>query len=342
MGEYNDVIDRTTNQLATTSGPVELPPDIGTEVIQMAVQQSASLSLFRRVEMSRRQEFVPALASLPQAYWVGGDTGLDQTTVETWKNKTLIAAPLATIVPIPKAVIEDQAFGLYDEIVPRLAEAAGKLIDSATLFGVNWPALWGAASFVESMAVAAGNVLTSGSLPADPYGNTPDLSVDIGGDGGIMSLVEADGFDVNGFAAAVRVKAKLRGLRDKNGQPVFVRGLQTAPDSAVKDPDSIEGERVAYIANGAFDPTRALLICGDWSKGIIGVRRDMTLEKSDEASITDDTGKVILNLWQQDSMAVKLTMRVAFVVANPVTALNATENTRLPFAVLRPAGYSGS
>src|SRR5690349_8553776 len=131
-GEFTDVFDRSTNALDFSTGPLELPPDVSAEVIKEAPKKSAALTLMRRVTMSRRQQYMPVLAALPFAYWVGGDTGLKQTTIAEWKGKTLVAAELATIVVIPDAYIADEAFPLWDEITPLVVEAAGRLIDQAT------------------------------------------------------------------------------------------------------------------------------------------------------------------------------------------------------------------
>jgi hypothetical protein len=56
-----------------------------------------------------------------------------------------------------------------------------------------------------------------------------------------------------------------------------------------------------------------------------------------EAVSSDATGKVILNLAQQDAVAMRAVMRVAFAVANPISLQAPTEATRFPFAVLAPA-----
>ena len=53
-----------------------------------------------------------------------------------------------------------------------------------------------------------------------------------------------------------------------------------------------------------------------------------------EGVVSDDDGRVILNLMQQDAVAMRVVMRMAFATANPVTALNASAQTRYPFGVV--------
>ena len=74
---------------------------------------------------------------------------------------------------------------------------------------------------------------------------------------------------------------------------------------------------------------------GDWSKAIIGLRQDISFKMFTEGVISDDNGKVILNLMQQDSVAMRVVMRVAFATANPATRINTNSATRSPFAVVQ-------
>jgi hypothetical protein len=62
-----------------------------------------------------------------------------------------------------------------------------------------------------------------------------------------------------------------------------------------------------------------LALVADWRNVIVGVRQDITITPSNSAVITDDTGKVVMNLFQQDSTAVRVVMRVGGMVATPDT-----------------------
>ncbi|MBP0095036.1 hypothetical protein, partial [Prescottella equi] len=84
------------------------------------------------------------------------------------------------------------------------------------------------------------------------------------------------------------------------------------------------------------DSTAATMIAADWSKVIVGIRQDVTFDLFSEGVISDASGKVILNLMQQDSKALRVVFRVGFQVANPLTRLNGTEATRYPAGVLVP------
>ncbi len=121
---------------------VQVPDQVINEVLQEAPSQSAVLSRARTVRMSSKKTKQPVLASLPDAYWVDGDTGLKQTTKNDWDNVTMTAEELAVIVPIPDAVVADSGLPLWEMIKPLLVEAIGKKVDTASLFGVDKPASW--------------------------------------------------------------------------------------------------------------------------------------------------------------------------------------------------------
>ena len=69
------------------------------------------------------------------------------------------------------------------------------------------------------------------------------------------------------------------------------------------------------------------------------MRQDMRLEISDSAVVQDDTGAIIYNSWQQDSVVGRLTFRAAYAVANPVTKREpGATGSPFPFAVLDSGG----
>jgi len=307
---YNDIITRTD-----AAGLV--PEFYAKDIIQSMVTRSIALSSFRRATMPKGVSHIPVLSVLPQAYWVGAsDTGLKQTTKAAWDNIVLVARELAVIVPIPQAVVDDADIDLWAEVKPRLAEAFGEKVDAAALFGTDKPSGWDD-SIVEQ-AVAAGNEYTVGDSGGD-------ISVDISN---TWALVEEDGFDVNIQWARRSIKSRLRGLRDEAGQPVFQNALDRT------SPASIYGEDILYVSNGAWDDTYAMVV-GDRNAAILGVRQDIEYRIFTEGVITDGSGVVVLNLMQQDAIALRATMRVGFAVANPVSRV---ADDGFPFAVLTEAG----
>ena len=298
-----------------------LPDQTINDIIQTAPEQSVLLSRARNVRLTAKKAKQPVLDSLPDAYWVDGDIGLKQTTSAQWKGTVITAEELAVIVPIPNAVVDDANVPLWDQVKPLLAEAIGKKVDQAGLFGTDKPASWPTA--IVPGAIAAGNVVIAGT--------GADFGVDVAN---LAEKVSTDGFAVNGFASRPGLSWKLRTLRDSNGQPIYGSPM-TEAQAAV-----LYGFPLDEVRNGAWNTAAAELLAADWSKFVVGIRQDITYDLFSEGVISDADGKVILNLMQQDSKALRVVFRVGFQVANPLTRVNGVASTRYPAGVLAPAAVT--
>lgn len=306
-----------------------IPEPVTQEIMQGAVAESAILRMARRLpNMSSKTQTINVLDALPTAYWVNGeatDSGatdaMKQTTNMAWDKKKLYAEEIAVIVPIPEAVLDDSSYDIWGEVRPRLTEAFGKVIDEAILFGKNKPSTW--RQGVVPSAIEAGNGVAA----------TSDVFADIMGTDGVIAKVEEDGFIPNGAMAAIQMRARLRGLVDANGQPIFKTDMQGSTRYA------LDGMDMYFPQNGAFDPTQALLIVGDWSQLVYAIRQDMTFKIFTEGVIQDpSSGDIKYNLMQNDMVALRAVMRLGWEIANPLTAYNAALLNPFPFAVYGTGG----
>lgn len=289
---------------------------------QEAPKQSTFMALARKLpNMTSKQTRMPVLDMLPMAYWVNGDTGYKQTSEQAWDNVYLTAEELAVIVPIPEAVLSDASFDILGEIQPRIVEAIGQRVDSATIFGVNRPAAWPAD--IVTRARQAGNNVAPGS--------TPDYFNLIMGDGGLIAKVEQSGRMVTGAVSSMGMRAKLRGLRANDGQPIFKSDMQGATQYA------LDGAPMYFPQNGSFDSSIAQLIVGDWSQAVYSIRQDITVKILDQGVIQNPTTKEIAyNLAQQDMIALRVVFRMGWAMPNPATRMDGDRVT-CPFAYLAPA-----
>jgi HK97 family phage major capsid protein len=308
---FNSVINR-----ADTGGAL-IPEPVANQIIQEAPKASVILERARRVPMSSKTLKQPVLATLPEAYWVNGDTGLKQTTKAAWDNVVMTAEEVAALVPIPDAVIADSGIPLWDQVRPLLVEAVGQLVDLAAVFGIGKPASWPTA--IVPGAIAAGNTVAAGT------------GVDYGQDVALLAQkVAQDGFSVNGFAAKPGLQWQLVGLRSPQGVPIYT------PSLSAGTPAGLYGYPLNEVLNGSWQDATAELIAADWTKFVVGIRQDITFKMLDQAVITDETGKVIFNAPQQDSQIMRVVFRVGYQVANPLTRVNPTAGTRFPAGVLTP------
>lgn len=306
MAGYDQIIGRADVADAM------LPDQVINEIIQTAPEDSVVLARAKSVRMSTKKAKQSVLASLPEAYWVDGDTGLKQTSDATWSGITITAEELAVIVPIPNALVDDTNVPLWAQVRPLLKEAIGKAVDRAALFGVNKPASW--PNGIVPAAIAAGNLSTITSTVT-----LPDAFL------AVAQKASKEGAAVNGFLAEPGLNWELRGVKGADGQYLF--GAPTQGGNA-----NLFGFNLDEVRNGAWDDKLVRGVALDWSKFVVGVRQDVTYDLFSEGVISDADGKVILNLMQQDSKALRVVFRVGFQVAQPLTRLG----TAYPAGVVLP------
>jgi len=288
-------------------------------------KKSAAMQLMKTIPMGKTITRLPVSSGLASAGWLTGTDNTAGTASDaTWENKTITAEELMCIVPVSRAVFEDSDFDFAAQVVPQALTAMGAAIDGAVLFGTSAPTSL-ATSIYEStdsrVEATSGYALTH--VAASAY----DVEIS-----NLMALVEAGGYEVNGFIAAPSFKSNLRGLRDTVGQPIF------QPSLTAGTPATLYGEPIVYCTNGAWKATSATVMCGDWSQGILGLRQDVSVRIFEEGVISDSTN-VRTNLMQADFVAVRITMRLGFQIANPIQTGTAY-GSQYPWAVMHPTGWS--
>lgn len=308
---YDSIVSRT-------DAAALVPENVSNELLTGLTYTSAALALSRRTTISTSQTRMPVLAALPTAYFVNGDTGLKQTTEAAWANKFLNVEEIAAIVPIPENVLDDSTYDIWGNIRPLLEQAAGRTLDAAIFFGVNKPASW--PDDIATAAAAAGNTVDRGTNLAATGGLAGDIS-------DVFATVEADGYSVTGVVTQRSYLGRFRQVRSTAGERLLDVDLNN---------QMVEGAKYQISMDGLW-PTgsnSAELFAGDFSQSIVGVRKDFTVKRLTEAVIQDNTGAIVYNLAQQDMIAMRLTFRVAWMMANTINYQQQTEASRYPVGIL--------
>ncbi len=319
MGAFDRMITRSDVQSL-------IPEDVSRDIVKGVSEMSTIMRLARRLpDMSKNQRRMPVLGSLPTAYFVsraaGGASGLKKTTKMTWANKYLDAEEIACIIPIGEDVLDDVDYDIWGQIRDPIMEEFGRVFDGAVIFGTNAPTNW--PTDLVTAATAAGNAVA--------FGTGADLYADLMDENGVIAKLEADGFMATGHLAAISIRGKLRGLRDANGNPIYVT------DMSARTGYTLDGGPIEFPKNSCWVAASADLISGDWSQLVFSMRKDMTYKILDQAVIQDEAGQIMYNLAQQDMVALRCVMLLAWQVPNPISKLQETEASRFPFAVLTPA-----
>lgn len=314
------MFENDANIIDRTGAESLIPETRAREIIQGTIARSAVLSQGRKLpNLSSKTHKMPVLDMLPIAYFVNGDTGNKKTTNMKWDKKIITAEEIAVIVPIPEAVLDDSEYDIWAEVRPRVEEAFGKVIDGAVLFGVNAPDSW--RDDIVTTATNATSVVT--------FGSSDSLYDKIMGEGGVIAKVEESGFFVTGHMADISMRAKLRGLKDSTGNPIFKSDMQESTRY------SLDGSAMTFPNNGSFDKSKALMISGDFSQLVYAIRQDITFKLFTEGVVQNTDGSIAYNLMQQDMVALRAVMRLGWEIPNPINSLKTDKSKRCPFAILK-------
>lgn len=281
-----------------TFDPSLIPVEVQSAVIQAVTETSVALRLATTQPMPTASATIPVLGSFPTAGWITSG-GRKPMTQMNWTAESIHAEELAATIDVPTAYIDDAGFPLWDSIQPRMVEALALAVDEAVLFGTNAPATFPPGGVLaNSFAVA---------LPAAPQNDIAGLF------NACLAHVEQQGLDPTSHAADVVTRSLLRGARTTTGDTLFV------PSIAGGMPATVYGLPIAFSRGGAFDTTKAIDITGDWTCLRIGIRQDVTVDTSAEATLVDSTGKVLVSAFQDDKIIMRVHMRLGAVIGKPVT-----------------------
>lgn len=286
------------------------------EIIKPENSPSAALSSFRTIRMSAGTARMPVLNALPTAGFVtDGDateeTGVKPTSKVSWTNKELIAEEIAVIVPVHENTLADSNFDIWAEVRPLVSQEFGRILDAAVFFGVNKPTTWTDPALVPG-AIAANNSIVEGT--------SIDLAEDFNE---AFGFVEDDGFDVNSAFTGRFLRRSLRGLRDADGQPIYLDGIRGDNNTA-----SIYGQDLRYVNNLAWDRDQAVALVGDSSKVVLGIREDFQVKLLDQATVGG------INLAERDMVALRFKFRIAYATAYSTAGGSVSD---FPFAAITPA-----
>ena len=265
-----------------------VPEEIAPGIMDEIARGSSILQLSEVKQMKSDTMKFQVWADKPGAYWVGESERIN-TSKASWIFPEMHAKKIAVIIPVTKEKLNDTTIDVFGELKPQIAEAFYTAIDKACLFGTASPF----EKNVLGVATAANNVITR---------NTQSLDLDISD---VMAEIEDKNLDPNGFVGHYGIKKELRNLRDANGNQLAVLGMKE---------NSLYDLPLAFSRNGAFDKAQAELLCGDWSKSIVGIREGIEFEILTEAtlqSVTMEDSKP-LSLAENDMIAIKATMRLAY------------------------------
>jgi len=302
--------ETTFNQTGDNDrGAYLIPEELRAEVLRLAQNQ---YGIARRDFMylpftgPGNERKIPTLATGVTVTWT--DEAVKKSSSNpTFGVVTQTLKKLAAIIPFTEEILEDSAINLTQLVAQLFAEAVAKEEDVQFFTGTGSP--WT-------------GILANTSTPKVTLGTNKDMS-DITADD-LLDMIDAC---PSGALAGAKfyfnrhALSYIRKLKDSvTGQYIFQRPADGLPGTiwdypyelVEAMPDKTAGE-AQNLGIACFGNLRMAAILGD--------KQQIRAKVLDQATITDGNGSTVINLAEQDMIAIRLEERVGYVLALPAAVV---------------------
>lgn len=277
-------------------------PDKYNELILKDVMEGSKvMQLAKYEEMDSEEKNFEYFAKGPGAYWVGEGEKI-KTSKPQWLTAKMVAKKLGVIVPCSRELLSYKVSDFFEKMRPKIAEAFYKKFDDAVILNADNPF----PQSLEESVMESGNSISTGLT----YDNILALE-DILSDGD---------FDVNAFISTKKNRSTLRNVQKiENGvvvETLYDRANNTLDGYPVVDLKSLE---------------KGTLYAGDFDYMYYGIPYGMSYKISEEAqlsTLTNEDGTPV-NLFEQELVALRVTMDVAFMIVKDTAFAKLESASRL-------------
>ncbi|MGX0340953.1 phage major capsid protein [Staphylococcus hominis] len=275
----------------------ELLNDFNQPILLDILQNSKIMQLGKYEDMGGKSEKeFTYWADKPGAYWVGEGQKI-RTTKPSLVSAKMRSHKLGVIVVASREFLNYTYSQFFEAMKPQIAEQFYKKFDEAGLLNVDNPF----AQSVEQSVTTAGNVV-NGPITLQNVLALED------------ELLEHD-VEANAFVSKTQNRTALRGVRDElTKESYYDRTSNTLDGLPVVDLKSDE------IKKGD-------LYAGDFNKMFYGIPYNMSYKISEDgqlSTVQNEDGSPV-NLFEQELIALRVTMDVAFHIADDNAFAKLTE-----------------
>lgn len=263
-----------------------IPEKYNKLILKEVMSGSKAMQLAKYEEMDSKEKKFEYFAKGPGAYWVGEGERI-QTSAPQWMTATMVAKKLGVIIPCSREFLHYKMSDFFEQMKPKIAEAFYQKFDNASILNVENPF----PQSVEESALAAGNLISGGIT----YDN-------------ILSMEDAlndEDYDANAFISTKKNRSTLRNVHKiENGvivESLYDRGANTIDGLPVAD---LKGMK------------KGTLYAGDFDYMYYGIPFGMSykIDESAQLSTLKNADGTPVNLFEQELVALRVTMDVAFMI----------------------------
>lgn len=278
-----------------------IPDKYNELILKDIMENSKVMQLAKYEEMDSKEKKFEYFAKGPGAYWVGEGEKI-KTSKPQWLTAKMVAKKLGVIVPCSRELLTYKVSDFFDKMKPKIAEAFYKKFDEAAILNVDNPF----PQSVEESVMESGNTISTG-ITYDNILSLEDL------------LTDGD-FDINAFISTKKNRSVLRNVKKVESgvvvETLYDRGNNTLDGYPVADLKALE---------------RGNLYAGDFDYMYYGIPYGMSYKISEEAqlsTLTNEDGTPV-NLFEQELVALRVTMDVAFMIVKDTAFAKLESASRL-------------
>ncbi|MCI5853509.1 MAG: phage major capsid protein [Clostridiales bacterium] len=263
-----------------------IPDKYNELIIKDVMEGSKVMQLAKYEEMDSKEKKFEYFAKGPGAYWVGEGEKI-KTSKPQWLAAKMVAKKLGVIVPCSRELLHYKVSDFFEKMKPKIAEAFYKKFDEAVIMNLDNPF----PQSLEESIMESGNSISTGLT----YDNILALE----------DILSDEDFDTNAFISTKKNRSTLRNVQKiENGvvvETLYDRANNTLDGYPVVDLKSLE---------------KGTLYAGDFDYMYYGIPYGMSYKVSEEAqlsTLTNEDGTPV-NLFEQELVALRVTMDVAFMI----------------------------
>lgn len=266
----------------------ELLNEFNQPILLDVLQNSKIMQLGKYEDMNGKSEKeFTYWADKPGAYWVGEGQKI-KTTKPSLVSAKMRSHKLGVIVVASREFLNYTYSQFFEAMKPQIAEQFYKKFDEAGLLNVDNPFTQSVAQSVET----SGNKVT-GEINLDNVLKLED------------KLLEHD-VEANAFLSKTQNRTALRGVRDENTNESYYD----------RSSNSLDGLPVVDLKSDEIK--KGDLYAGDFNKMFYGIPYNMSYKISEDgqlSTVQNEDGSPV-NLFEQELIALRVTMDVAFHIAD--------------------------
>ncbi|MCT2015170.1 phage major capsid protein [Staphylococcus capitis] len=266
----------------------ELLNEFNQPILLDVLQNSKIMQLGKYEDMNGKSEKeFTYWADKPGAYWVGEGQKI-KTTKPSLVSAKMRSHKLGVIVVASREFLNYTYSQFFEAMKPQIAEQFYKKFDEAGLLNVDNPFT----QSVEQSVETSGNKVT-GEINLDNVLKLED------------KLLEHD-VEANAFLSKTQNRTALRGVRDENTNESYYD----------RSSNSLDGLPVVDLKSDEIK--KGDLYAGDFNKMFYGIPYNMSYKISEDgqlSTVQNEDGSPV-NLFEQELIALRVTMDVAFHIAD--------------------------